>query len=146
MADKTSIRWNTEAGDTGDTVDPVYSLAENVRKVAGVAAVAAHEQENEPKKKKAKIEKAAKQKNTSAEKTAKTKASAQKTAPRPIIVSKKKEESGLKEKADGKKHASAAPADAESGEDEFVEIRPDFFWKLSTIVLAILVLWSYFFR
>lgn len=142
MADKTGIQQNEPWGT--NPVDPVYSLAENVRKVAGGAT--AHEQENEPKKKKAKTEKAAKQKNTAAEKKAKTKAPAKKTAPRPVVVSKKREEGELKEKTDEKKHASSAPADAESGEDEFVEIRPDFFWKLSTIVLAILVIWSYFFR
>ncbi len=145
MADKKGIQQNESWGT--NPVDPVYSLAENVRKVAGGAAATAHEQENEPKKKKAaKTEKAAKPKNTAAEKTAKTKAPAKKTAPRLVVVSKRREEGELKEKADEKKHASAAPADAESGEDEFVEIRPDFFWKLSTIVLAILVIWSYFFR
>lgn len=142
MADKTSIRWNTEAGNTDGAVDPVYFLAENVRKVAGDTASLMREEE----KKRAKTEKMAKPKNTAAAKTAKTKAPAKKTAPRLVVVSKKKEEGELKEKANEKKHASAAPADAESGEDEFVEIRPDLFWKLSTIVLAILVIWSYFFR
>lgn len=163
MADKTGIYQSEYASSAGTgTSDPMYSIAESVRKVAGESEsgesrASVHEPAPAPKKQKQKTEQKQQSQKKEKEQKAKTraapakktiKAAAVKPAPKPARISKiveiqERNEPEEKKQKEAKNSTSTATVPAE---DEFVEIKSDILWKISTIALAILVIWSYFFR
>lgn len=107
------------------TQDSVYSIAENVRRVAGT-------EEKKTKIPATVTKRAARPKTKIASKKANTLPKT--TLTKTVVVSKEKREEPEKQ----------ATADDEC--DEYINIKPGWFWKISTAVLAILVIWAYFFR
>lgn len=109
--------------------DPVYSLAENVRRVAGTG----ERKDPSPALPKAKARTVPKKEKAPQKAALKT----ARTATRIMAVSKGKEQI--------KKESRESEKKAET-EEEYITITPGWFWKASTVVLAILVIWAYFFR
>jgi len=125
MADKT---MKTMQGPSTE-IDPVYSLAESVRKVSGGTAAPPA---SAPEKKSAKAAKTKTLPKMRASKSGVTKITK---------ITKTKAPARAKIDVSGSRES-----EKDGSEDEFIEIPPGLFWKFSTIALAILVIWSYFFR
>lgn len=149
MADKTVIHETTHTATANDPVYSIAEIAENVRRVEDRAG----EDTDRVKKAKAAKSKPARQRKAAAAVKTKMKVPAKKAAvekPVPSMAVSKKEERKKQAKNTtqpaSKENKQENNEKSESGDEEFIEIKSDLFWKISTVVLAILVIWSYFFR
>ncbi len=147
MADKMVVH---EAEHTATAPDPVYSIAENVRKVAEAEQPTA-----EPAAEKEKKSASRPQKTPAAKTRASPKKASAKSAAIKISAALPKAEKPKKQKTKPAPESQAAPlaekkiqkvSDKSSPEDDYFTFKPHLLWKVSTVILAILVIWSYFFR
>ena len=115
------------------TPDSVYSLAENVRRVAGT----------EEKRTETAVKEKARPK---ASKSRPKQVSVKSTPARKEIKKRKESIKETKETIVVSKETKNEPHDEQHAEEEYIDIKPGWFWKISTFVLAILVIWAYFFR
>ena len=115
--------------------DSMYSIAENVRRVSGT----------EEKKGEKRIETAVKQKEK-----ARPRPIASPKVPKPVSVKSTPARKETKKRSE-RNRTIIVSKEKETGkepnaEEEYIDIKPGWFWKISTVVLAIMVIWAYFFR
>jgi hypothetical protein len=164
MADEKTV-VHEEQHETTASGDPIYSIAESVRKVADEETSDETrvqvkepevEQEAESTTKPAKISKpkkaAPKKKTTTAKAESKPKKAAAKSKADHAEAVKEisaelhaKKESETMVTLDAKPESSE-DADSDSESEEVFEFNQATLWKATTVIFALLVIWSYFFR